>query len=102
MGGCFRSAPMAGYEGRRSRGGEGHDHIYGFHFVLLAQSLRIDEVQRAGGRRDVVAWSVSPHGEDLAEVCAVDFAVEVDVGGRCEAGVRRGNVNPWAHATAQA
>jgi hypothetical protein len=49
--------------------------------------LLIDEVQRAGGWGDVVAGCVAPHGKYLAEVCAVDFAVEVDVGVGVVAGV---------------
>ena len=34
-----------------------------------------------------MAWSVAPHSKDLAEVCAVDLAVEVDVCGSVVAGV---------------
>jgi hypothetical protein len=41
---------------------------------------RIDQRQRAIRRRDVVAGSIAPISEQLAEVCTINLRVEVDVG----------------------
>lgn len=54
--------------------------------ILEVGRLRIDEVQRAGGWWDVVAWSLAPVREKSAEVYAVDFATEVDAGTGGKAG----------------
>ena len=45
-----------------------------------------------------MAWCIAPVVEDLAEVCAIDFAVEIDVGGGVEAHVCSADHNPVSKA----